>query len=460
MPELSRRAALRGLLSGALAPVTAMNVCAQTGRGAAPPRPNARRISVQTPKEPDVEALWDVVAHKAFAFFWNETHPETGQTKDRARNLLSAPADTYTVASIASTGYMLASLCIGAERGWVSRREAEERALTSLRFLAETMPSKEGFYYHFTDWRTGERVWKSELSSIDTALLMQGALVAGQYFGGAARERADALFARVNWNWMQARAEGDPPDTLLKMGWRPETGFLDSRWSRYDEASYLYLLAMGAPKHALPPGVWERWKVETTTLEGFPVYAPLGPLFWAQMTPAYYDLRGMKDRLGRDWWQNFANTHRGHHAYCAARPDLYPRHSEPLWGITACDQPPAKPGEGKGYGAQDPVDGKNDGTVAPTAALAGVLFVPEIAARTLTDLFTHYRPRLWGRYGFSNAFNPKKDWYDEDVIGIDLGMMLLAIENHRSGLIWKRMTAHPVGKKGLRAAGFAPAPRM
>lgn len=423
--------------------------------GFAQGRPNLRRISVQTPKDPTVEQLWDVVEQKAFAFFWNETHPETGQTKDRARNLVAALPDTYTVASSAATGYMLSALCIGTERGWVPRKEAEERALLSLRFLAETAPSKEGFYYHFTDWKTGERVWKCELSSIDTALLMKGAVVAGQYFGGAVRERADALLARVNWNWMQARGAVDPPGTLLKMGWRPESGFLDSRWHRYDEASYLYLLAMGAPKYALPSDSWERWEVGETTLEGFPVYAPLGPLFWAQMTPAYYDLRGKKDRKGRDWWKNFENSHRGNHAYCANHPDLYPRHQEPIWGITACDQPPAKPGEGKGYGAQDPVDGKNDGTIAPTAALAGVLFIPEIASRTMTDLFRNYRPQLWGQYGFSNACNPKKNWYDEDVIGIDLGMMLLAIENQRSGLIWKLMAAHPVGQKGLRAAGFS-----
>jgi hypothetical protein len=213
-------------------------------------------------------------------------------------------------------------------------------------------------------------------------------------------------------------------------------------------------MAMGAEKHGLPPGVWDKWKVEEITLEGYPVFGPPGPIFWAQMTPAYFNLKGKKDRKGRDWWTNFANAHKANHAYCARHSDLYPKHTEQIWGITACDQPPSKPGEGNGYGADDPVDGKNTGTVAPTAALAGVLFVPEISERTMVDMFTHYKSKLWGRYGFSNAFNPSKNWFDTDVIGIDLGMMLLAIENRRSGLIWKLMGSHPVAKLGLKAAGF------
>jgi hypothetical protein len=417
-------------------------------------------IDVADPKDPTPEQLWDALEHTAFAFFWNETHPVTGQTKDRAYNLRSFGKDTYTVASVAATGYMLASLPIAVERKWVTRKTAEDRAKTCLRYLYDEMENVMGFFYHFQNWATGKRVWQCELSSIDTGLLLLGALVAGQYFGGEVKKLADSINNRVDWQWMaRGVAIGEPKEPsppTLSMGWNPENGFLKSRWDHYNEASYLYLLAMGSPTHPLPASTWKNWGVAVApeSHQGFPILGRPAPLFWAQMTPGYFDLRGKKCAMGLDWWMYFANAHKGNHAYCAANPTLYPKHTEPVWGITACDQPP-KPGETHhGYGAQDPIDGKNDGTTAPTAAFAGILFMPEIATRTLTDYWTHYRERLWGRYGFSNAFNPIKNWYDEDVIGIDLGMMILAIENHRTGLIWKLMADHSVTKNGLKAAGF------
>jgi hypothetical protein len=408
---------------------------------------------VTEPKAITPNELFDNIAQRAVAFFYNESHPDTGLTKDRAKNPGDVK-DDYTVASIAATGYALSALCIGAERKWLSRRDAEDRALLTLRFIQDKLPAEHGFHYHFVDWRDGKRVWNCELSSIDSALLVKGVLAAGQYFGGECARRADAIYAGMDWQWMQNRKPGDATDTMLSMGWKPESGFLEGRWARYDEASYLYLLAMGAPRYPLPPSVWDRWEVGETTLEGFKILGRPGPLFFVQMTPAYFDLRGQKDRLGRDWWLNFENTHRANHRYCARNAAKFKTYSETIWGITACDQPPDKPGEGNGYGADEPVDGNNRGTVAPTAALAGILFVPEISKRTIVTLYTQYKDRIWGRYGFANAFNVDQNWYDTDVLGIDLGMMLLAIENSRSGLIWKLMRSHPAMQKGMRAAGF------
>lgn len=406
------------------------------------------------PPDPALQQLWDTTAHQAFSFFWEETSPITGLTKDRARNQLEAPADSYNVASIASTGYMLAALAIGVERGWVDPSSAIARALLTLRFIGSKMENQHGFFYHFVDLHSGQRVWKSEASSIDTALLILGALTAGRYFGGEVAQRAEALYARIDWQWMQARGRHDAADVPLRMGWKPGSGFLDARWKEYDEASFLYLLALGAPKHSLPGSAWDRWGIGDSLLEGVRIPGRPGPLFWAQMAPGYYDLRSLQDRSGRAWWQLWSNTHQAHYNYCARRPQLYPHHQEPLWGINACDQPPAKPGGAIGYGAQNPIDGENDGTVAPTAALAAVTFLPEIARRTLQDLSSVYRAKAWGKYGFANAINPSRNWYDTDVIGIDLGMMLLAVENHRSGLIWRLTSAAPSTKKALAAAGF------
>jgi hypothetical protein len=413
---------------------------------AEPPAP--KRIEVPTPVNPTDAELLDLVQHKAFAFFWNETDPATGLTKDRARNLGDAP-DTFNVASIAATGYALASLPVAVERRWVGKKAAYDRALTTLRFVQDKLPHEHGFWYHFVDWKTGERQWKSELSSIDSALLVLGALAAGRYWKGTeAERRANAIYARMDFNWMQQGGVDNGPNVkTLSHGWKPETGWLKSRWGQYDEASYLYILAMGAPNKGIGPDAWDQWVVEPGVNEGYPVFRGPMPIFIAQMAPGYLDLRGLRDRQGRDWWTNFKNAHLGNQAYCARNPWRSKTYSENIWGITACD----KPG---GYGAQSPVDGRNDGTVAPTGSISGIFVVPELSKSALRALWDQYRDRLWGRYGFSNAFNVDKDWYDKDTLGLDLGMMLLNIENHRTGLIWRLMKGHPGIRKGMAAAGM------
>lgn len=410
--------------------------------------------NVSPPPYHSAQQLWDTTAHQAFTFFWEETSSVTGLTKDRARNLLNTAPDSYNAASIASTGYMLSALVIAVERGWIDPSSAIDRALLTLRFVGTKMAHQRGFFYHFVDVHSGQRIWKSEISSIDTALLILGALTAGQYFGGEVAQRAEALYARIDWQWMQARRPDDPDDIPLRMGWKPGSGFLNARWQHYDEASFLYLLALGAPKHSLPGSAWDKWGAGDSLLEGVRIPGRPGPLFWAQMAPGYYDLNGLRDRTGRAWWQFWGDTHQAHYNYCARRTQLYPHRQEALWGINACDQPPAKRGGSNGYSAQNPLDGENDGTVAPTAALAAVTFLPEIAHRTLQDLSTAYCANAWGRYGFANAINPSRNWVAPDVIGIDLGMMLLAIENHRSGLIWRLTASHPATAKALNAAGF------
>ncbi len=388
--------------------------------------------------------LRDNIARAAFRFFWQETHPRTGLTKDRARNRPGDP-DTYTVASIASTGYALAALPIGVTRGWVTRGEAEKRAQTALRFLT-TMPQEHGFFYHFVDWRDGKRVWNSELSSIDTSLLVLGALTAGQFFGGSIARDADAILARLDWPWMQNRGATDPAGIAPSMGWKPESGFLGARWSGYTEALYLYLLALGAPP-PLPRAVWEAWTFAEAVVEGQRVFGGPYPLFFAQMTPAYFDLRNRRDSHGRDWWTNFVNAHRADIAFCRRAAPRFLTFREGLWGVTASDQP-------KGYGAHEPREGSSDGTVAPTAMAAGVLFVPEDADQALAKLQTKFGERAWGRYGFCNALNVGKEWFDPDVIGIDLGMALLCLENQRNGLIWRLTGSHPRLRDGLAIAGL------
>ncbi len=394
----------------------------------------------------------ETVQHRAFDFFWNESDPVTGLTKDRAVNLGGKP-DTYTVASTAATGYALAALPVGVSHGWVSKDAAYARALLTLRFVHNKLESTHGFYYHFLTNSTGAREWKSEVSSIDTALLLLGARTAGAYWPGTeVRRLSDDLTARADWRWMQAADGKAPGDKTLSMGYKPETGWINNRWQGYSEAAHLYWLALGSRPAGLASAAWDAWQIQPATLETYPVFGGAEPLFMAQMAPGYFDVSGRHDRQGRDWAAAWANAHRADRAYCRRNPDGRRTYAEGFWGITACDQPPPV-----GYGANWPAAGHDDGTVAPTAMLAGVIFVPSDSQDALNALWTKHRTQLWGRYGFSNAFNVDKNWYDTDVIGIDLGMMLLAIENAKTGMVWRLLRPDPVLAGGLKAAGFAQA---
>ncbi len=364
-------------------------------------------------------------ARRAFRFFWEQSHPQTGLTKDRAKN--DGSKDTYSVCSSAATGYALAALPIGVKNKWVSKSEAEARALLTLRFVSEKLDGTHGFYYHFTDWSTGKRVWDCELSSIDTCLLVLGAVAAGEYFEGECRTLANRLLSQMDWRWMQNGPEVMAPT----MGWKPESGFLEARWAGYSEALYRYLLGLAG---SLPQASWDSWKDEIG----------IGPLFFAQMTPGYYDLKGKRDTHKRDWWKGYEKVHKTHVAFCAKHPTLYP---DGLFGINACDQPPPV-----GYGAQEPVEGRHDGTICPTAILAAMLFVPKDAQRALKALEKRVQP---GTYGWPNAVNFSKNWTDTDVLGIDLGMALLALENRQSKLIWKLLHKNEQIRRGLSRAGLA-----
>ena len=404
------------------------------------------RIALAAPTPPPT---FDTMQHRAFNFFWYESDPKTGLTKDRARNLGGKP-DTDTVASTAATGYALAALPVGVAHRWVSRKSAYARALTTLRFVHDKMENHHGFYYHFVDKATGARVWQCEQSSIDTALLLMGARVAGDFWQGTEVQRlAESLTDRADWPWMQTDGGAKPQETAPSMGWKPDTGFLPARWQGYNEAFYLYILALGSQWHPLPASAWDGWQVPQTTLEGYPVFGGAEPLFMAQMAAGYLDLRGQRDRQGRDWWRAWKNAHLADQAYCARNAEGRKTYTEGFWGISANDQPPPV-----GYGANAPAKGRDDGTVSPTGMLAGVVFTPSESRAALMRLWQKHGPQLWGRYGFSNAFNVDKKWYDTDVIGIDLGMMLLAIENARTGLIWRLTDRDPMMNRGLATAGF------
>ncbi|MBU1863882.1 MAG: hypothetical protein KKH94_09490 [Candidatus Omnitrophica bacterium] len=390
------------------------------------------------------EQFLDLVQYKTVQFFFNESNKVTGLVKDRANNFKD---DTYTIASIASVGYALPAYVIGAERGWISKREAYGRVLNTLLFFKNNMEHKNGFYYHFVDMTTGKRARGSELSSIDTALFLAGVLFVRQYYKDTEIERiATELYEQVDWQWMLDNGK------TFNMGWRPTRGegrFLEARWRDYNECMILYILGIGAPKHSVPSSAWDAITRKVGRY-GNHILIQSSPLFTHQYSHAFIDFRNKHDNYA-DYFVNSVDATLANREFCIDNKGTYKTYSENVWGLTACDGPRGY----KAYGAK-PGNAQHDGTVAPTAAGGSIVFTPELSIKALRYMFDTYRNQLWGRYGFSDSFNVsrEKGWFAQDVIGIDQGTILIMIENYRSGLIWNYFMQNKEVQTAMDAVGF------
>lgn len=423
------------------------------------------------------QAFAEDLEHKTFDWFWDYGVSHNGLVPDRA------PLP-HGAASIASVGFGLTAYGIGVERGYVTRDQAVERTLTTLRFLSR-LPQGEaatgtagnhGFFYHFLDPETGLRVapW-SELSSIDTALLMGGVLFAQSYYDhssaqeGEIRSLAEVLYRRVDWRWMKNHGP------WLSMGWTPEHGFLPADWKGYNEGLLIYILALGAPDHALAPETWHQWTATYDAQWGEfqgRKFLNFAPLFGHQYSESWIDFRGLQDDFNRqhhtDYFQNSREAVYAQKSYAQHNPGNWKDYGDTIWGLTASDGPgdatqPYK-GEARHYLAYSARGaGKDyvldDGTIAPTAAGGSVAFAPEIALPALKAMKQRYGDRLYGRYGFADAFNPsfkteKGMWVDGQQIGIDQGPIVIMLENWRSGFVWNVMKKNPFIRQGLHRAGF------
>jgi hypothetical protein len=483
----SRRPGRRSVCAAALLLAAAAVGCSESGRDSAPagggeatPRASA---PAAMPAPPD-SAFLDVLQERTFQYFWQLCDPRTGLAPDRA--------PTRSFASMAATGFALTVYPIGAERGWVTREEAARRTLDTLRFLW-TAPQGDarsgtaghrGFFYHFVDPETGRRFQKVELSTVDTALLVAGALFCASWFDGetveedSVRALSDSLYARVDWRWASPR----PP--AIGHGWTPENGFLPYDWRGYNEAMILYLLALGAPEHAVGPDAWSAWTsgYRWGGREGAE-HLGFAPLFGHQYSHVWIDFRGIRDEAmrthGIDYFENSRRAVYEQQAYAVENPGGWAEYGPRFWGLTACDGPvhgtyeiDGREREFRTYWARgvsfDEV--RDDGTVCPSAAAASLAFAPEIVLPTLRSLHDRFGGNLFGRFGFLDALNPtftldvrvqhgrvdpEHGWFDTDYLGIDQGPIVAMIENHRSGLVWKTMRRNPHVVRGLRAAGFS-----
>ncbi|MBC7562641.1 MAG: Tat pathway signal protein [Gemmatimonadaceae bacterium] len=459
-------------------------------RGAAPssaPSPLQARAVAYTPSAREL-ALADTVVERTFRWFWDTTDSTTGLAHDRW--------PTRDFSSVASIGFALTAYPIGVERRWITRKQSARRTLVSLRYLwtlpqgpqQAGMGGHKGFFYHFLRYEDGRRYKDVELSTIDTSLLLGGVLFAQSYYTHddstevAIRAVADSIYRRVDWRWAMARAP------LVSMGWKPESGFLRADWTGYNEGMIVYILGLGSPTHALNPDSWHAWSRTNPwrSYRGY-LHANFSSLFGHQYSHVWIDFRGIQDRWirkhGIDWFENSRRATLSQREYAIANPQGFTGYGRDIWGLTASDGPadtavtingrPVRLHTYWARGASNDGDRdggeRDDGTIAPTAAIGSLPFAPEASFPAMVAMRERYGAMLFGPYGFRDSFNPSLvtpmpvrmgriepglGWVAGDHLGIDQGTIILMLENYRSELVWKTMRTNRYLVTGLRRAGF------
>jgi hypothetical protein len=437
--------------------------------------------------KPELPPLFDDIERRTFQFFWDTTNEQNGMAVDRY------PSRPF--ASIASIGFALTVYPIGYENGWISREQAVQRTLTTLRFLRDVPVGPQrtgragykGFYYHFLDMQKGLRYdqWV-ELSTVDTALLMMGVLFAQSYYEGDTadekeiRQIADTLYRRVDWKWMQQRTP------LITMGWYPERGFIQHDWMGYNEGMMVYLLALGSPTHAVEPDAWLEWTRTYNKDWGVyygQEYLAFGPLFAHQYNHVWIDFRDIQDQYmrehGIDYFLNSRRATLAQREYAIDNPMKWKEYGENVWGLTASDGPQNTTQEYRGEQRQffhyrtrgaGLFEAFDDGTIAPTAAVSSIVFAPEVVIPATQEMHKRFGDYIYSSYGFLDSFNPSfnydiplktgrmvpnRGWVAGDYIGIDQGAIVTMIANYRNEFVWNVMKKNKYLRTGLERAGFS-----
>jgi len=418
------------------------------------------------------EQMLDSIQQKTFQYFMHEHHPEWGIVKDRIKE--------WAPASIAATGFGLACFGIGAERNYITREKAAQITLNTLKFFMNSVQSADtnatgykGFYYHFLRMDSGTREWECELSTVDTGLLMMGVIFARNYYDGdnetekQIRELAAQMLGRIEWDFM-VMPEGNKFAHSISMGWDPDNGLHHMGWIGYNEALFLYVLAAGSGMTNVEKGfdAWLKNYSWETPYEGLS-HVAFPPLFGHQFSQAFIDCRGLVDRYmeekGISYFENSRRATLVQQKYAIQNPRDWVGYDSLCWGITASDGPTSVYNfdrrEFLGYAGRGTSGPDNiffdDGTIAPYGAISSLPFAPEIVIPTIRAFNERYGDKLWGKYGYHDAFNPTAGWFDDDYLGIDQGPLLIMVENFRSGLVWNYVMKDKIIQDGLNRLGFS-----
>ena len=386
------------------------------------------------------DAFLDDMERRAALFFWEQADPSNGQVLDRAYadNSTGKLSSRNSLSSIAATGFGLSTLCIADHRGYLPHDAVVQRVRTTLDFHLNKLPHSHGFFWHFNHIHTGQPASNTEISSIDSSILFCGILTARAYFRDPQiTDLATKLYERVEWPWMLNGGD------TFSMGLH-DGNFLPGRWNHYSELMMIYLLAIGSPTHPVSPTLWDNFTRPRMTFKTFEYISAVDPLFIHQYSHAWYDFRSKRDRYA-DYFANSITATRAHKAFCL---DLKIGYNEDYWGITASDSE-------HGYlpWGGPPALGHIDGTVVPCATGGSLPFLPTDCLRVLRSLRT-LGDRVYQRYGFRDAVHPAGNWYNPDVLGINLGITALMAENLRTGFIWSNFMRNPEAARAMQLAGF------
>ena len=402
------------------------------------------------------EALLEHVQRQTFRFFWEAAHPVSGLVPDRRPPGKGQSSDLMTTGG---SGFAIMVLVVAVERGWITREQALERLGAMLDVLVRAT-CYHGALPHFLDGRTGATIPFSRKDDggdvVETSFLCMGLLTARQYFNRSTpvetrlRNLMMWLWEDVEWDWYARGAR-----SVLYWHWSPNNGWaLEHEVRGWNECLVTYVLAAGAPRYPISEHIYHRgFATGRDFLNGkswLGIELPLGPAFGGPLFFAHYsfcglDPRGLADRYTDYWEQNLRHV-RINHAHCLANPNHHRGYGEHCWGLTASDDP-------DGYSVHSPDN--DNGTIAPTAALASFPYAPAEAMKALRHFLGTFGDRIWRPHGFVDAFCPQRDWYADTHLAIDQGPIILMIENFRSGLLWKLFMSAPEVRTGLRRLGFS-----
>jgi hypothetical protein len=422
------------------------------GRNAA--RSESRASPASLAGLPD-EELIELVQRQTFRFFWDGSHPESGLALDRCTTRVEPVGDRVAVGG---SGFGVMALIVAVERGWVTRNAAVERLERMLDVLARAR-CYHGAFPHFMNGRTGATIPFGRKDDggdlVETSLLCMGLLCARQYFERdtpgeqSVRGRITGLWEEVEWDWYTQGGRN-----LLYWHWSPNNGWaMDHEIHGWNECLITYVLAASSPRYAIDPIVYHRgFAAGRDYLNGKSYYnieLPLGmpyggPLFFAHYSFCGLDPHGLEDRYA-DYWDLNVRHVRINHAHCVANPNRHKGYSASCWGLTASDDP-------AGYAAHAPDN--DNGTISPTAALSSLPYAPREVMQALRHFLNRYGEKIWGRHGFVDAFCERQNWYADTYLAVDQGPIIVMMENHRTGLLWKLFMSVPEVQAGLRKLGF------
>ena len=408
------------------------------------------------------DSLLTLVQKQTFKFFWDGAEPNSGMARERYHADGIYPRNDKHVVATGGSGFGLLAILVGIERNFVSRQAAVERFERIVGFL-EKADRFHGAWPHWLNGNTGRTVPFSSKDDgadlVETAYLVQGLLTVRQYFadGNEAEKnlagRIDALWREVEWNWFRRDNQN-----VLYWHWSPNFGWEKNHRVRgYNECLITYVLAAASPTHTIPAEVYHEGWAGNGTIMRETEHGGLslslkhnnsaeygGPLFWAHYSYLGLDPRGLKDKYA-DYWEHNKNHTLLNRKYCVENPLNYKGYGEDCWGLSASYSV-------KGYAAHSPA--RDLGVISPTAALSSFPYTPEYSMQALRHFYYDLGEKIWGPFGFYDAFSEQENWYPQRYLAIDQGPIIIMIENHRTALLWNLFMSCPEVRQGLRKLGF------